>query len=322
MRLVFMGSDPIALPLLEWLIGEEGRKQVELVSVFTQPDRAVGRGQRIVPNAIKTWAIAQGVDVLQPAKLTEDVRQQLVEMKADVSLVMAYGHILRDAFIETPRFGTLNLHASLLPNYRGASPIQSAILNGDAKTGVSLMRIVRELDAGPVADVEAVAIEKLDTALAIESKLAGACVPLVTRNLPALAAGTLTFAEQSHDGATFCRKLTKSDGVLDFTAPAEVLAARINGLHPWPGCRLLIEDQSVRVALAESGAGEGEPGVVVGQDGAALIVGAGNGLLRLLKLQRPGGKMLPAAEFLRGFPVSPGTKLPSVDMPILIKSSN
>ncbi|MDA7916589.1 methionyl-tRNA formyltransferase [bacterium] len=322
MRLVFMGSDPIALPLLEWLVGQEGRKQVELVSVFTQPDRPVGRGQRVVANGIKTWAIAQGIDVLQPPKLTEDVREQLVEMNADVSLVMAYGHILRDAFIETPRFGTLNLHASLLPNYRGASPIQSAILNGDAKTGISLMRIVRELDAGPVADVEEVTIEKFDTALEIETKLAGACVPLVARNLPALVSGALEFVEQAHGAATFCRKLTKSDGVLDFNASAEMLAARINGLHPWPGCRVLIDDQSVRIALAESAAGEGEPGVIVGQDDAALIVGTGNGLLRLLQLQRPGGKMLPAADFLRGFPVSPGIKLPAVDMPVLIKSSN
>lgn len=322
MRLVFMGSDPIALPLLESLIGEAGRKQVELVGVYTQPDRAVGRGQRVVPNAIKTWALAQGIEVRQPTKLTEQECADLAGLTPDVSLVMAYGHILRDAFIEAPRFGTLNLHASLLPNYRGASPIQSAILNGDSKTGISLMRIVRELDAGPVADVEVVSIEKLDTALEIETKLAAACVPLVARNLSALAAGTLVFTEQSHDDATFCRKLTKSDGGLDFTASAEVLAARINGLHPWPGCRVLLDGQSVRVATAESAAGKSAPGVVAGQDDGALIVGTGDGLLRFLQLQRPGGKMLPAADFLRGFPVSPGTKIPSVDMPVLIKSSN
>ncbi|MBT5903056.1 MAG: methionyl-tRNA formyltransferase [Opitutaceae bacterium] len=317
-----MGSDPIALPLLEWLIGDEGRKQIELVSIYTQPDRAVGRGQRVVPNAIKTWTIAHGIDLHQPAKLTADVQEALAGMNPDISLVMAYGHILRDAFIETPRFGTLNLHASILPKYRGASPIQSAILSGDSKTGISLMRIVRELDAGPVADVEEVSIEKWDTALEIETKLAGACVPLVARNLSALAEGTLKFVEQSHADATFCRKLTKSDGALDFTDSAEVLAARINGLHPWPGCRINIAEQSVRIALAESGTGEGEPGVVIGQDEAALIVGTGNGFLRLLQLQRPGGRMLPAAEFLRGFPVATGTKLPASDMPVLIKSSN
>lgn len=322
LRLVFMGSDPIALPLLEWLIGAEGREQVEVISVFTQPDRAVGRGQKVVANAIKTWALEHGIPVQQPAKLNEEVRLEMAAMEPDVSLVMAYGHILRDAFIETPRLGTLNLHASILPHFRGASPIQSAVLNGDAETGISLMRIVRELDAGPVADIEKVSIDPRDTALAIEAKLAGACTPLVARNLAALANETLEFVEQEHATATFCRKLTKADGALDFTTSAQTLVNRINGLHPWPGCRVLINGQTVRIALAEIAEGEGAAGHVVGHDDEALIVGTGSGLLRMLRLQRPGGRMLPAAEFLRGFPVESGTEISSQAMPELITKAN
>ena len=178
---------------------------------------------------------------------------------------MAYGHILRDAFIATPRLGTLNLHTSLLPKYRGASPIQTAIANGETETGVSLMRIVRELDAGPVADVEHVPISPRDTALDVEAKLAAACVPLLARTLPALAAGTLKFLEQDHSAATFCRKLQKEDGVLDFTAPAAVLAARINGLNPWPGCTVEIAGQMVKLGLADTvgqSTGDWPPGTI------------------------------------------------------------
>jgi len=164
LNVVFLGSDIIALPLLDWLAGE-GSAFARVAAVFTQPDRAVGRGQKVTPNGIKTWALARGLPVYQPEKITEAVRAQLAALSADVSLVMAYGHILKQDFIDTPRLGTLNLHASLLPKYRGASPIQTAIANGEAETGVSLMRIVRQLDAGPVADVERVAIAPHDTAL-------------------------------------------------------------------------------------------------------------------------------------------------------------
>ena len=185
LRLVFLGSDPIALPLLEWL-GRGGASIAQVVAVFTQPDRAVGRGQKVQPNAIKAWAVARGLPVLQPEKLTAEVRVELEQFSPDVGLVMAYGHILRDDFIGTPRLGMLNLHTSVLPKYRGASPIQTAIANGERETGVTLMRIVRRLDAGPVADVERVPIGILDTAIEVESKLAAASVPVLQRALPLL----------------------------------------------------------------------------------------------------------------------------------------
>jgi methionyl-tRNA formyltransferase len=315
-RLVFLGSDPIALPALEWLRGADW---VRVVAVFTQPDRPVGRGQKVQPGLIKAWAQEQGIPVLQPEKLTPAVRDELAALAADVALVMAYGHILRDDFIRTPRLGTLNLHTSLLPKYRGASPIQTAVACGERETGVTLMRIVRQLDAGPVADVERVGIGILDTAAEVEARLAAACVPLLARALPRLATQGLDFVAQDEAAATYCRKLAKEDGVLDFAAPAAELAARINGLFPWPACAVEIDGQAVKFGLADATAAGrvAPPGEVLGTDADGLLVATALGTLRVRRLQRAGGKMLVAPEFLRGFPIAPGTRLASRPMPKL-----
>jgi methionyl-tRNA formyltransferase len=320
LRIVFMGSDAIARPALDWLAGEGG-KVGRVVGVFTQPDRPVGRGQQIRPNDIKLWAQAHNLPVFQPEKIAETERQQIAGLNPDLALVMAYGHILKQEVIDTPRLGTLNLHTSVLPKYRGASPIQTATACGDQETGVTLMRMVRQLDAGPVAEVERVAIGAHDTAAEVEAKLALACVPLLARCLPRIAAGTQPFTAQDETNVTFCRKLEKTDGVLDFTQPATVLAARINGLMPWPGCAVEINGQMVKLGLADALPGSSPAGEVRGADAEGLLVGAGQGILRLRKLQRPGGKMLPASEFLRGWPVAPGTRLPSHPMPTLVAES-
>jgi methionyl-tRNA formyltransferase len=325
LRIVFLGSDAIALPLLDWL-ARDGGAHGHVVGVFTQPDRPVGRGQKVQPNAIKLWAQARNVPVFQPEKLTEDVRAQLASLQPDLGLVMAYGHILRDDFIGTPRHGMLNLHTSLLPSYRGASPIQTATACGERETGVTLMRIVRRLDAGPIVDVERVAIEPLDTALEVEAKLSQASVPLVARGLVALRDGALTERQQDDLAATYCRKLEKEDGALDFAAPAEVLAARINGLFPWPACAVEIGGQAVKLGLATAQpsdvrGGSAAPravGEVIGTHTDGLLVQTGRGTLCLRRLQRPGGRMLPAGEFLRGFPIPVGTVLPSRPMPELV----
>jgi methionyl-tRNA formyltransferase len=293
----------------------------KIVAVFTQPDRPVGRGQKVQPNALKLWALDHGLPVHQPERLTADVPAQLAALAPDVSLVMAYGHILREEFIAAAHHGTFNLHTSLLPKYRGASPIQTAVACGELETGVSLMRIVRELDAGPVADRERIAIAPLDTAFDVETKLSAASVTLLARALPRLKAGTLTFAEQDHGAATFCRRLTKDDGAVDFSAPATALAARINGLFPWPACATEVAGQPIKLGLADTTAqagGPAVPGTVLGADGEGLLVATGAGVLRVRRLQRPGGKMLPAADFLRGFPLAAGTVLPSRPLPALV----
>jgi methionyl-tRNA formyltransferase len=320
LRLVFLGSDAIALPLLQWLAGD-GAASAQVVAVFTQPDRATGRGQKVQSNAIKSWARARGLPVFQPEKLNEEVRGQLAALGTDLGLVMAYGHILRDEFIATPRLGLLNFHTSLLPKYRGASPIQTAVASGERETGVTLMRIVRKLDAGPIVDRERVAIGPLETSADIQGKLAEACVPLLRRALPRIAAGTAEFVAQDEGAATYCRKLEKEDSQVDFGAPASTLAARINGLFPWPSCTVEIGGQPIKLGLADVASGAtstADPGCMVGWDEHGLLVATGAGVLKLRRLQRPGGKMLSAPEFLRGFPITPGTRIPSRPMPPLL----
>ena len=316
-----MGSDAIALPALNWLTGE-GREAAQIVGVFTQPDRAAGRGQKVQANAVKLWALERDLPVLQPDKVGTAGCEQLAALKPDLTLVMAYGHILRQEVLDTPRLGTFNLHTSVLPAYRGASPIQAALTNGETETGVTLMRLVLQLDAGPVAGVERVRIAPLDTARELEDKLAAACVPLLARCLPRIVAGAQAFMPQVEAEATYCRRLEKSDGVLDFNAPAATLAARINGLMPWPGCAVVINDQTVKLGQADVCHilydKPAAAGVVIGTDADGLLVGTGQGTLRLRLLQRPGGRMLPAGEFLRGFPIAAGTVLPSVPMPPLV----
>jgi len=323
LRLVFMGSDAIALPALEWLAGP-GAAVARVVAVFTQPDRPAGRGQLVRPNAIKLWARERGLPVHQPEKFSAADRETLAAATPDLTLVMAYGHLLRQPVIDTPRLGTLNLHASLLPRHRGASPIQTAVAAGERETGVTLMRIVAALDAGPVAATERVPIGPLDTSTEVAARLAQACVPLLARSLPALAAGTLEFQEQDAAAATSCRRLEKADGVLDFAAGAAALAARINGLMPWPGCAFESAGQVIRCGLADVARAEpadAAPGTVLGSDAAGLLVATAAGVLRLRRLQRPGGKLLPAAEFARGFPLAPGTVLASRPMPALVRQA-
>ena len=312
-----MGSDPIALPLLNALAAA---LSVELVGVFTQPDRATGRGQRVVANAIKQWALAAGLPVEQPLKFDEAARETLAAFAPDLSLVMAYVHILRTAVIETPRLGTLNLHTSILPRYRGAAPIQTAVAEAERETGVSLMRMVLALDAGPVAAVERVSVDTLDTAETIEAKLAEASRAVVMANLGPLAAGKLEFHAQDDTRATYCRRLRKSDGTLDFAASAAVLAARINGLFPWPTCQVETPLGALKLGQAEAlpDASDAAPGTVLGADGEGLRVATGDGTLRIRRLQRPGGRMLPTTEFLRGAAITAGTVWFSAPMATLV----
>ncbi|HEY1792578.1 MAG TPA: methionyl-tRNA formyltransferase [Opitutaceae bacterium] len=322
LRIVFMGSDPVALPLLDWLAGA-GSPAAELVGVFTGADRPSGRGQEVRPNAVGAWASGRPLEVRKPARLDADAADAMRALRPDVALVVAYGHILRDDFIAIPRLGTLNVHASLLPRLRGASPIQTAVASGMRETGLSLMRIVRELDAGPVADTQGVPIGALDTSAEVEARLADAAIPLLARALPLLASGGLQFREQDRGAATFCRRLAKADGILDFSAPAAALAARVNGLNPWPGVAIRLGGVPVKLGLADTAAsaGGGQPGAVLGSDAEGLLVAAGSGVLRIRRLQRPGGRMLEARDFLRGFPVPAGTLLESAPMPALVSDA-
>lgn len=318
-RLVFMGSDPIALPALEWLRGA-GASRAELVGVFTQPDRPSGRGQRLTSNGVKLWALERSLPVFQPEKLIAAAKADLAALRPDAVLVMAYGHILRQDWLDLPPCGVWNLHASILPALRGASPIQGAIVSGATESGVSLMRMVLRLDAGPVLDIERVPIAPQDTAADLERALARACVPLMARGLEAMLEPSPPLREQDDGAATFTRRLRKEDGRLDFAAPAALLARRVNGLYPWPGTFFELAGETIKTGLASASAeaAGAAPGTVLDGASDALRVATGAGVLHLLRLQRPGGRMLEAAEFLRGRPIASGTVLASAPMPELI----
>lgn len=312
-----MGSDPIALPLLNHL-RTEARDQVSIIGVFTQPDRPSGRGMKVAPNAIKRWAIEQSITLRQPEKCGPEDEQWLRDSSVDLVLVMAFGQLLRRSLIEIPSRGTVNFHASLLPKLRGASPIHTAIATGEAETGVTLMRIVPKLDAGPTLDAEKVLIAPDVQAPAVIEALADACVPLIARNLARLCDGTAQFKPQDDAAVTYCRRISRDDAQLDFSQPARCLHDRIRAFQPWPGAQFEIEGVQLKIGQARvHSAIASLPGEVV-VDGQRVFVQCGDASLELLALQRPGGRMLPTAAFLQGFAIVSGSVATSRAMAPLV----
>ncbi|GHB95576.1 methionyl-tRNA formyltransferase [Cerasicoccus arenae] len=320
MNLVFFGSDPISLPLLDWL-RDTPPAGSRLVGVVSQPDRPKGRGKKLAPNEISAWALANNIELLRPEKPGTELEDWLRSHDIALALVMAYGHILKKSLLATPPLGFVNFHASLLPAYRGASPIETSVANGEAETGVSLMRIIPKMDAGAVCDAERVAIEHNDTGGSMREKLAVACVPLIERGLPALLEGRAEFTEQDAEAVTYCRKLVKADGALDFNAKADELAARINGLFPWPGGFCDYQGTRLKVKSAVAETGHGAPGEILAANVDGLTVACGEGAIRIYELQRPAGKMLSVGDFLRGFPLDSGTFLDGGELTKLVSKA-
>jgi methionyl-tRNA formyltransferase len=317
MRIAFFGSDAIALPVLEHLRWREG---VELAGVVSQPDRPAGRGRHLHANAVAAWARAQGLPLLQPEKPGEAEAAWLRAQNVSLALVMAYGHILHRPLLEAPARGVWNFHGSLLPAYRGASPVEAVLAAGEKETGVSLMKLVEKMDAGPVADAERVAILPQDTSPILRGRLAQACVPLLERNLAALLNGSIRAEPQDESRATYTRKLTKADAHLDFAAPAIELERRVRALQPWPGTLIEHNGEMLKIgaaAILAENAGAA-PGTLLRADTAGVDIATGAGVLRLLALQRPGGRMLEAAEFLRGHPLPVGARFPGSTMTPLV----
>ncbi len=321
-RLVFFGSDEIALPALE-AIRTGLSDRIEIVAVFSQPDRPTGRGQKVQPNAISAWALDRDIPLYRPEKLDENTPALLSGFGCDVALVMAYGHILKRALLDTPPLGFFNLHGSLLPKFRGATPVEGSIVAGEAVTGVSMQRVVAKLDAGDVVDSECFSLSDADTTTSVRERLAQASVPLVLRALPAILDGTATFSPQDDALVSHTRKIFRDDAALDFAAPARELAARTRALNPWPGVTFPLGEQAVKVGRAEVALelerpSQAAPGAVLGADKRGLLVAVGDGVLRLTELQRPGGKMLPAPAFLAGCAIPQGTVLESRPMAPLV----
>ncbi len=304
---VFYGSDAIALPSLDFFL-REASSVCELVGVITQPDRPSGRGKKMRSNPVKEWAIENGIKILDPEKPLEPEVTWLRQEGVVLAMVMAYGHILSSALLDAPVAGTFNLHGSVLPAYRGASPVETALAQGEKETGVTLMRVVSRMDAGPIVDTEITPIAPDDDGPRLREKLSVACVPLLRRNLPVLLAGEASETPQDEKAATYCRKLRKADGALDFYAPAAVLARRVTAFRGWPGSWFEVQGVRVKVGSAKvvESCGEIVPGQVILPSPREVAIGTSEGALSLLELQRPGGRMMPTAEFLSGFPLAEG----------------
>lgn len=309
-KVVFFGTPEIARAPLAALAKSDFAK---VIAVVSQPDRPSGRDLKLLPTPVKALATELGIPVLQPerAKNPEFV-VEFRSLKPDVAVVMAYGQILPKALLEIPPHGCVNIHTSILPKYRGAAPIQWAILNGDAETGVTLMKMDEGMDTGPIIAIERTPIAEDDNAQTVHDRLGEMGAWLLVEKLPAYLDGTLQPRPQP-EGATHARKITKEDGRLDWSEPARALWNRVRALTPWPGTFTYVEAEQkpylLKVWKAEVVEGSGEPGKVlaVGKDG--IVVGTGQGALRLLEVQREGGRRLAVRDFLAGNPVKVGQKI-------------
>lgn len=320
--IVFFGSDAICLPVLDYLLGEAAA-HCQLRAVVSQPDRPQGRGKKLQPNPVAAWARAQGVELLQPEKPTAELAEWLRQADTALALVMAYGHFLGQSLRQAPRHGMYNFHGSLLPKYRGASPVETAIACGETETGVGLMQVVRQMDAGAVADVEKVAIGPDETGPQLRAKLGEAVVPLLRRNLAALLQGQLVCLPQDAAAVTYARKIRKEDGGIDFALPAQEIYNRLRAFTPWPGG--YFEQQGLRVKVGRvtlrASTTPAAPGTVVALE-PALCIATAAGELCCHELQRPGGRMLPVAEFLRGYPIALGAHCESTPTEPLLRSGD
>ena len=302
MRLIFAGTPPFAAAALNAL-ADAGH---EIVLVLTQPDRPAGRGMRLTASAVKQAAQARGLPVYQPTSLkTPEAQAALRAADADVMVVAAYGLILPQAVLDLPRFGCLNIHASLLPRWRGAAPIQRAILAGDSETGITIMQMDAGLDTGAMLSKTRVPIADRDTAASLHDALAAAGATAIVEALENFA--TLVPVAQDERQATYAAKLAKEEAQLDWNQPAEVLARAVRAFNPVPGAWTLLGGAPLKVWSAQACVGKGAPGEVLRAEADRLIVACGSGALALQEIQTAGSKRMPVAAFLAGRALPPGT---------------
>lgn len=307
MRIVFFGSPDFAVPALEALVARH-----QVVLVVTQPDKPAGRGGRVTPPAVKVAAERAGLPVYQPAKVRPpEVAATLAATGAEVGVVVAYGKILPPAILTAFPRGCLNIHGSLLPAYRGAAPIQWAVIDGLATTGVSIMQLDEGMDTGPVLATRELAIGADETAGELFARLAPLGAAALVDVLDQLAAGTAVARPQPSEGASHARMLTKADGAIDFARPVAQVSARIRGVDPWPGAVATLRGQPVKLAGARVVAlAEPAPaGTVVAVDERGAIVACADGAVALRELQLPGRKRLAALELARGRALAVGDVL-------------
>lgn len=306
MRIIFFGTPEIAVPSLERLIA--GR--YEVVGVVSQPDRRRGRGRRVSPSPVSQVALDAGLPLFRPEKVGE-IRNDLAALAPDVGVVVAYGQFLPKQIRELPSKGFLiNAHASLLPSYRGAAPINHAILEGEKVTGVSVMRVDRELDAGPVALVREIEIGENENAGELTERLAQLAPDALEAALEAIDAENLRWVEQDHSRATFASKLSREMGELEWSESADALLRRIRAFAPKPGAYTVLDGEVLRIMRARIDSEDVAPipGTLEVQAGKCLRVATGKGWLIPTRVQRAGGKEMPIDAFLRGRPIPDGSR--------------
>ncbi len=303
MNFVFAGTPDFAVPSLAALLGAGYIPNL----VLTQPDRPAGRGQHLQPPPVKKLALDYGLRVRQPAKLSE-VREELEGLQPQVMVVVAYAHKIPNWLLALPPWGCLNVHGSLLPRYRGASPITAALLNGDTEAGVSIMRLEEGWDTGPVLKMRGIPVAPDDNAGTLTNKLAQLGAELLLEVIHGLEAGELTAAEQDHSRATYAPKLTKGDGLLYWSRSAEQLSREVRAYNPWPGSHTFWEGKQLKVLhvhLVEGPIADAPVGTVL----PGLVVVTGDGLLGLDRIQLEGRKAVTAKEFLAGQSSIVGSRL-------------
>lgn len=304
MRLIFAGTPDFAAAALKALI-DAGH---EIPLVLTQPDRPAGRGMKLKPSAVKALALEHGLRVEQPLSLkTEEAQAMLAEIGAEVMVVAAYGLILPKAVLEIPRRGCLNIHASLLPRWRGAAPIQRAIEAGDAESGVVIMQMDVGLDTGDMLLTKRVPIGADETGASLHDKLTEVGAAAIVEALASL--DTLTPVKQPEEGVTYAHKLSKAGAQVGWNQPADEIARRIRAFNPVPGAFTLLAGEPLKLWCAGAEAGSGVPGTVLAADADGLVVAAGNGAVRITELQAAGGKRLAVRDFIAGRPGLVGTLL-------------
>ncbi|PAU64777.1 methionyl-tRNA formyltransferase [Pseudomonas sp. PIC25] len=295
LRIVFAGTPEFAAEHLKALLETPHR----IVAVYTQPDRPAGRGQKLMPSPVKQLAVQHNIPVLQPKTLRDPAAQaELAALQPDLMVVVAYGLILPQAVLDIPRLGCINSHASLLPRWRGAAPIQRAVEAGDAESGVTVMRMEAGLDTGPMLLKTSTPIEAGDTGGTLHDRLAILGSKAVIEAVDTLAAGTLVGEVQDDALATYAHKLNKEEARLDWGRPAVELERRIRAFTPWPVCHTTLNGETLKVLAAAPGEGRGVPGTILAANKDGLTVACGEGALRLTRLQLPGGKPLAFADLL------------------------
>lgn len=297
MRLVFMGTPDFAVETLKALIAAGH----DIACAYSQPPRPAGRGMAERPSPVHAFAAAQGIEVRTPVALkTAEEQARFAALDADAAVVVAYGLLLPRPILDAPRLGCFNVHASLLPRWRGAAPIQRAIMSGDKESGVTIMRMEEGLDTGPMCKVGKIAITPATTAQSLHDELAALGAQLMVE---VLAQDEITATPQPADGVTYAKKIDKAEAHIDFSKSAEDVRNHIHGLSPFPGAWASVNGTRIKVLLCEVVSGAGKPGTFLDDH---LTIACGTGAIRLLKLQREGKGAMDAKDFLRGFPIAQG----------------